>query len=434
MGSPIPICSLANHNSKRRHCCIIRLLRLDPLCCLNMPSGPPSPPPPHLSSPIPIPIFLLKTSSTPHDAYGDYFSSPWLNTQTFVPRFIPVLEHCFLEPALQRVTSLLLCGALQSSRDCDDGRAGPVSSVSTSQPPSSSKKRDVEERYGGMIFTSQRAVEAFLSCLSSAAATASSPPSSSRSSLPILPDSLPLYVVGPATRRALCSSPHVRPENVLGAHTGNGERLAAYILEHYPTVSQKRDGSALPLLFLVGKERRAVIPDTLRKEGVDVREEVVYEASTREGLEEEFERVLDDVVGHHDEALLSTAPPSSSSSAATRQDEQHPRVRICWVVLFAPTGARELVRALSASGRLSSVHQRPGDGKGKSESCQRRIYLAAIGPTTRDFLRQECGIDPHVCAEKPSPEGVGEGIKTFMQRPSLDAKTGDGRRDGEGKG
>jgi uroporphyrinogen-III synthase len=74
-----------------------------------------------------IPILLLKTKSIPTDNYEEHFSTP---KSPFVPSFVPVLEHQPNEENLRRIKSLL-------------------------------KERRLNEEYGGMIFTSQRAVEGF---------------------------------------------------------------------------------------------------------------------------------------------------------------------------------------------------------------------------------------------------------------------------------
>jgi hypothetical protein len=79
------------------------------------------------------PIFLLKTKSTPNDGYEEQFSAEKGGLQ-FKPVFVPVLEHQFLEPGLDVVRELL---------------------------QSKQIGRYAGKEYGGMIFTSQRAVEAF---------------------------------------------------------------------------------------------------------------------------------------------------------------------------------------------------------------------------------------------------------------------------------
>jgi hypothetical protein len=80
------------------------------------------------------PIFLLKTKSTPNDGYEEQFSAEKDGLQ-FKPVFVPVLEHQFLEPCLDVVRELL---------------------------QSKQIGRYAGKEYGGMIFTSQRAVEAFV--------------------------------------------------------------------------------------------------------------------------------------------------------------------------------------------------------------------------------------------------------------------------------
>ena len=97
-----------------------------------------------MSSPLSslsIPVLLLKTRSQPHDAYEEFFSrSPATSsnygtraeesTPLFLPEFVPVLEHKPNSRNLSELQGLLKSGKLA-------------------------------ERYGGMIFTSQRAVEAW---------------------------------------------------------------------------------------------------------------------------------------------------------------------------------------------------------------------------------------------------------------------------------
>lgn len=74
-------------------------------------------------------ILLLKTKSTPEDKYDALFRS-----KDFSPEFIPVLTHHFHSDALSSIHHLFTSGALAP---------GP------------------NRRYGGLIFTSQRAVEGF---------------------------------------------------------------------------------------------------------------------------------------------------------------------------------------------------------------------------------------------------------------------------------
>ncbi len=80
-----------------------------------------------------VPVLLLKTKSSPTDAYEDLFSTPHDDFR-FEPTFVPVLQHCFEEDGLKSVRKLL------HERKINNG---------------------VDSAYGGLIFTSQRAVEAF---------------------------------------------------------------------------------------------------------------------------------------------------------------------------------------------------------------------------------------------------------------------------------
>ena len=79
--------------------------------------------------PTSIPVLLLKTKSMPADSYEEYFS-----TAPFRPVFVPVLEHRPNAPNLEQIKTMLL-----------DRKIGRCEGA----------------RYGGMIFTSQRAVEGF---------------------------------------------------------------------------------------------------------------------------------------------------------------------------------------------------------------------------------------------------------------------------------
>lgn len=79
----------------------------------------------------PTPILLLKTKSSPHDGYEDFLSA-----QNYTPTFIPVLEHRFLKSNLTKVRDQFSTGAFNNN---------------ASTP----------RKYGGLIFTSQRAVEGF---------------------------------------------------------------------------------------------------------------------------------------------------------------------------------------------------------------------------------------------------------------------------------
>jgi uroporphyrinogen-III synthase len=169
------------------------------------------------------------------------------------------------------------------------------------------------------------------------------------------------------------------------------------MLEHYNnwyagvSTTDKQDN--LPVLFLVGDQRRDIIPKTLMdpnlssERRIGVREIVVYGTGVMEPFEQEFMNLL------------------------TETEEKEIR----WVVVFSPTGCEAMLRALGMldmeTGRVKTGERGGGCGVRKGK---RRTYIATIGPTTRDYLRKTFGFEPDVCAEKPSPEGISIGIQKFM--------------------
>lgn len=88
------------------------------------------------SASSPVPVLLLKTKSSPTDAYEELFSRAPNNTNSpsFDPTFVPVLQHQFDQAGVDLLRNLLRQKRIGTSPDCE---------------------------FGGLIFTSQRAVEAF---------------------------------------------------------------------------------------------------------------------------------------------------------------------------------------------------------------------------------------------------------------------------------
>jgi uroporphyrinogen-III synthase len=365
------------------------------------------------SPPHRIPVVLLKTKSTPGDSYEECFSS-----EPFTPTFVPVLEHRPNVQNLDFIRSLLLGGKLG---------------------------RDHNAKYGGMIFTSQRAVEGFArvvdevevnrsvrgdesefmySLYSNTHASSSGslcswltswsdqdPDALGPNNTSILSTApLPLYVVGPATFRILtsvlsmssCSYYSVLvPLNpqIFGSHTGNGEALAHYILDHYHSLPGPYH--TLPLLFLVGEQRRDIIPKTLmdpslpENKQIHVDELVVYETGVMESFARDFGSLISQI-------------------------ESDVRNGIAVVVVFSPSGCEAMLRCL---GYIDNENKLTDRGKSRSNETNEvkeqpdtrtRYIIATIGPTTRDYLRREFGFEADVCAEKPGPEGVVEGVKKFL--------------------
>lgn len=203
-----------------------------------------------------------------------------------------------------------------------------------------------------------------------------------------------LYTVGPATTRTLTPlrDKFLPFATIYGDEAGTGENLAHLILKHYNKLYQSaaEDSSQKPgLLFLVGEQRRDIIPRTLMSNTLDanqrikVDELVVYETTQMEGFEPAFQ----DVVRKGEELL---------------KDERTP----LWTVVFSPTGCDAVLRTLE----ILDENDKPRD----IDSSKRKCRVITIGPTTRDYLISKYGFEPDVVARRPTPEGIGEGIKEYL--------------------
>jgi uroporphyrinogen-III synthase len=283
-----------------------------------------------------VPVFFLKTRSQPRDGYEEAFSAA-AGGRTLNPIFVPVLEHRLDEVGMRLVTDFLKQRKIGTTLDC---------------------------RYGGMIFTSQRAVEAFSHIIAQG---------QSEAGWPRL-EGVPIYTVGPATSRALRAIDGSL--EVYGEHTGNGEELARFILEHY--CDRYQDRQIKPrLLFVVGETRRDIIPRTLDDENlpasqrVQVDEVVVYATGVMESFRHDLEQKL-----------------AETATCDLR-----------WVVVFSPTGCDAMLGALGLLGENNRTAREDIDSR-------RTTRIATIGPTTKRHLLTTYEVDPDVCAEKPNPEAL----------------------------
>jgi uroporphyrinogen-III synthase len=158
------------------------------------------------------------------------------------------------------------------------------------------------------------------------------------------------------------------------------------MLDHYGEWYRDREVKP-PVLFLVGEQRRDIIPKTLMNpelagsRRIQVDELEVYGTGVMESFEEDFTKILQETADNINR----------------------------WVVVFSPTGCDAMLRALnmldSATCKVKSRDQLQTNSN---------TYIATIGPTTRDYLRKNFGFEPDVCAEKPSPQGVEDGIRKFV--------------------
>lgn len=332
-----------------------------------------------------IPIFLLKNPSSGHeDPYTICLASnpPALNS-TYQPVYVPVLEHQFyIEPILTILDSLL-----------EDGDTHvPVPAFP----------------FGGFVFTSQRAVEAFASAISQFNSKAnvhkSSPGNLTLERLRHL--TIPLYAVGPATALSLeiIVKEYLPNCSICGGEdAGSAEILADVILKDYITPYDELANEAVdetnvekkkkkkPLLFLTGAKHRDIIPVKLTSapsdHRIDVEELIVYASTESQSFASAISTALETTI------------------AAPMQ----------WVVIFSPMAGETLLRAL---GWLNEESRRI---HGPEHPCwiDRKTFIASIGPTTRDYMSKTFGFEVDVCAGKPSPEGVRRGIEEFLRRKGL---------------
>ncbi|SPO47213.1 related to HEM4 - Uroporphyrinogen III synthase [Moesziomyces antarcticus] len=186
------------------------------------------------------PRLMTHHLSYPSDANGDEVEIEYCVTS------FPILSHRFVHQ--QEFVDRLLHG----SRSDDSKPAAP---------------------YRGMIVTSQRAVEAYISAGVKAQDMLRSNNKTSSSS-PTQWNRVPFFAVGPATASALRSvplAPWLRPRLVMGGEaTGTGDALARYVVRHFSTpaiLDEKSDtppsSQPLPLLYLVGDKNASTIPDLL---------------------------------------------------------------------------------------------------------------------------------------------------------------------------
>lgn len=305
-------------------------------------------------------VYLLKTKSTPTDTYEEYFEQ--LDNGRFVPIFVPVLEHRFRDDTLRTIR-------LSAERFAfAGGSEATARQIATNNPA---------KKYGGMIFTSQRAVEAF------GGVVAKLDPAKKAA---LFDKNMPFYVVGPATARGLHALD--LPCQIIGEETGNGETLAKFILEHHNALPQDTthvNGRKLPLLFMVGEQRRDIIPSTLQSdalpagEQIKVTEIIVYETGEMATFEEDF----------------------AVRIAAGKGAEK-------WIVVFSPQGCEAMLGALGwleENGKFSMARR---ESRGQTDT-----HIVTIGPTTWEYLVQQFGFEPDFCAPSPDPKGIGAAIESL---------------------
>ncbi|XP_004561236.2 uroporphyrinogen-III synthase [Maylandia zebra] len=208
------------------------------------------------------------------------------------------------------------------------------------------------EKYGGLIFTSPRAVEAVRMCLEEDERR-----EEWHKAVKNKWNTKSIYVVGKATA-SLVQNLGLNP---LGEDTGTAEVLSRLIIEREAT-------NIPPLFFPCGSIKREVLPTALRENGVPLETLTVYQTAEHPNLEKNLKNYFKE-----------QGIPAS-------------------IAFFSPSGVKfclEVVRRLSAE-QLT------------------QIKFAAIGPTTQDAIAAE-GLCVSCTAEKPTAEHLAIAIAKTLQ-------------------
>ncbi|NXY82973.1 HEM4 synthase, partial [Alcedo cyanopectus] len=227
----------------------------------------------------------------------------------------------------------------------------PVLSFEFTSLESLFEKLSHPEDYGGLIFTSPRALEAIKICLKEKSRS-----EAWSTSLKQRWNSKAAYVVGRATA-SLVEEIGLTPQ---GEKSGNAEKLAEYICSR-----EKPNSSAL--LFPCGALKREVLPTVLREKGIPLESLTVYQTTQHKDLQE------------------------SLSSYFSQQGIP------ASVVFFSPSGVKFC---------LQHIQKLSGD-------FTNHIKFVAIGPTTAEAL-EAAGVPVSCTAQSPTPQDLAAGIHTAL--------------------
>ncbi|NXC19579.1 HEM4 synthase, partial [Corythaeola cristata] len=213
------------------------------------------------------------------------------------------------------------------------------------------------EHYGGLVFTSPRALEAIKICLQENSKNEVVSPFSTHVSV-IVNLNCPhgfqcLSLLLLVTVEEIGLAPQ-------GEKSGNAEKLAEYIC------SREKPNSS-PLLFPCGALKREVLPTVLREKGIPLESLTVYQTSQHADLQE------------------------SLSSYFSQQGIP------ASIVFFSPSGVKFC---------LQHIQKLLGD-------FINHVKFAAIGPTTAEAM-EAAGISVSCTAESPTPQDLAAGIQKAL--------------------
>ena len=180
---------------------------------------------------------------------------------------------------------------------------------------------------------------------------------------------LSVYTVGPATGDFLR---RVGFQHVKGDDMGNGDKLSDFIIKD---IGNDYQGE---ILSFVGAIRRDIIRKKLTQNGLAVKEVVTYETNVLNDNLDRFQNVLIDIA----------------------DKEECDGKSCCWVVIFSPQGAEDIVKFLKQHPTI----------KDKLD-----LKVSCIGPTTNDYLTKN-GMNPQVVSPQPTPDSLLDAIDGFERR------------------
>lgn len=226
----------------------------------------------------------------------------------------------------------------------------------------------VAHALSGVIITSARSCEAWREVVQKLVAQPSATADWTKT---------PFYAVGQATAISLEQIGEVAEDTLLaprdirgGTESGTAEKLAHFILQDLPS-----DSPGKKLLYLTGDKNRDTLPTILQNGGVQLQALQVYKTQGASGFPAGLRHALKSV-------------PNRTNS--------------WWIVYFAPSAADFVTPILKEHFQIPNIDD-------KSSSTK----VAAIGPTTSTFLRDELCIRVDVLSPKPNPESLASAIKEF---------------------
>lgn len=323
----------------------------------------------------PIPVILLRPNSrscstSAPDPYAHLLSQPSSSSRSspsYAPYFVPVLDTEFVdEEGLQEiiregperwggvvVTSQRAVEAWERAGEVVEGE-GAVAGAATKK--GKGKAREVEGRHLGFFRLRRRRPKLTARVLSHPA------PSSSLASSWA---SLPIFSIGASTTNSLLSlPPFVRPPAELifsPSNAGNTPSLADLIASHLH--SSPSSLPSKPLLYLTGDKNSPLLSQLLLAASPPI------------------------TLVPHQTYLTSPLPsfiPTFTSLLASVFKAESPcpsRERDCvpWVVLFSPSAVELAMPVLRSAG--------------EGADALSRVRFAVIGPTTGEALRKELDMD-----------------------------------------